>query len=200
MVEPPRHLVLIKHARPVVTPGTAPTAWPLSAQGQTDCALLAARLRHYRPARIISSDERKARETAQLLARHLAFIGDLASIPGLREHARTPADFFPTQAAFEAAVRDLFAHPDTLVFGQETANQAHARFTTAIEQLLADTPAGDLLVVAHGTVLTLFAAPYAGGDPFTFWQQLSLPAFIALALPDLRPIEIVFALDAHGDA
>jgi 2,3-bisphosphoglycerate-dependent phosphoglycerate mutase len=200
MADPPRHLVLIKHARPVVTPGVPPTTWPLSAQGREDCAALAARLRHYRPARIVSSDERKARETAQLLARHLAFASDLPSLPGLREHARTPADFFPTQAAFEAAVQALFAQPDTLVFGQETAHQAHARFTTAIEQLLTDTPAGDLLVVAHGTVLTLLAAPYTGMDPFTFWRRLSLPAFIALALPDLRPVETVFALDAHGDA
>jgi broad specificity phosphatase PhoE len=200
MADSPRHLVLIKHARPVVTPGASPTMWPLSAQGRADCAALAERLRHYQPARIASSDERKARETAQLIARELAFAGDLISAPDLREHARTSADFFPTQAAFEAAVRALFARPDTLIFGQETANQARARFTAAVGRLLADTPAGDLLVVAHGTVLTLFAAPYTGSAPFLFWRQLGLPAFIALALPDLRLAETVFSLAALGDA
>ncbi len=40
------------------------------------------------------------------------------------------------------------------------------------------------MVVAHGTVITLFVARRAGLEPFPFWKRLGLPAFVALSLPD----------------
>lgn len=188
---PARHLILVKHSLPTVVPNIPAPQWALSDAGRDRCTHLASALARYRPTTIAASDEPKARETAQLLAAELGFDGALLLDHDLREHERQPADFFPDPAAFAAAVRDLFARPQELVFGQETAAAAAARFDAAIARTLAASPAGDVIVVAHGTVIALFAAAHAGLDPFTLWQRLQLPSFVVLALPDLRWVATV---------
>lgn len=185
-----RRLILVKHAPPVVVPGVPPARWVLSDAGRASCAPLAERLRPYRPALIAASDELKAAETAQLLAAWLGHTDPIHHSRDLREHERGPADFFATTGAFHDAVRRFFAHPDDLVFGRETAAAAGARFAAAVDRLLAATPSGDLVVVAHGTVITLYVAAHTGLASFPLWQSLQLPSYIALPLPALTPAEI----------
>ena len=182
-----RHLILVKHAAPTVIPGLPPARWRLSDEGRRGCAALAARLaRVVEPGTIAASDEPKARETAALLAAQLGFADALRVERDLREHERRPGDFFPDPAAFRAAVRDLFARPDDLVFGRETARAAGRRFAAAVGRILAESPRGDVIIVAHGTVIALFVAAQAGLAPFPLWESLQLPSYVVLALPDLR--------------
>lgn len=182
-----RHLILVKHSVPTVVPGIPPSEWVLSDEGRRRCTVLAARLaRVVVPGTIAASDEPKARETAELLAAQLGFAGTLRLDHDLREHTRQPGDFFPSQGAFEAAVQDLFARPDDLVFGQETARAASDRFESAMRRILTDSARGDVIVVAHGTVITLFVAAHTGLVPFSLWQSLQLPSYIVLTLPDLQ--------------
>jgi broad specificity phosphatase PhoE len=182
-----RHLILVKHSAPTVVPGVPPSQWVLSDEGRRRCTVLAARLaRVVAPGMIAASDEAKARETAELVAAQFGFTDALRLDHDLREHERRPADFFPSQAAFEAAVQDLFARPDDLVFGQETARAASDRFDTALRRLLAESPRGDVIVIAHGTVITLFVAAQSGLAPFPLWQSLQLPSYVVLTLPELR--------------
>ena len=141
-----RHLILIKHAAPVVTPGVLAARWTLGPAGRTRCAALAQRLAGYNIAAIAASDEPKAREKAELLAAGLAFPAPPHLDHDLREHERCAADFYPAQGSFERAVRALFAQPDELVFGRETANTARTRFSTAVQRHLTATPSGDLAV------------------------------------------------------
>jgi broad specificity phosphatase PhoE len=190
-----RHLILIKHSAPVVALELPPAQWVLATPGRIRCAALARRLTGYNIAAIATSDEPKARETAELLAAGLAFPAPLRLDHELREHERSAADFYPAQGSFERAVHELFAQPDKLVFGQETANAARARFDAAIRRHLAATPSGDLAIVAHGTVITLFVGAHAAIEPFAFWQSLDLPSFVVLALPDLRLVETVTGSD-----
>lgn len=185
-----RRLLLIKHAAPIVTPGEPPARWPLSPTGQASLGPLAAALAAYTPTAIVASDERKARETATGLAAHLGLPAPTLD-HDLREHKRGPGDFFPHPGDFTAAVRAFFAAPDTLTFGRETATEAHARFDAAVAQQLDIAPPGDLAIVAHGTVISLFVAAHAGLDPFPLWQRLGLPSFVALILPEKRLIEVV---------
>jgi len=180
-----RHLILIKHSVPVVAIDLPPAQWVLATPGRIRCAALAQQLAGYDIAAIAASDEPKARETAELHELH--------------EHERSAADFYPAPGDFERAVRALFARPDELVFGQETASAARTRFTAAVRRHLTATPSGDLAVVAHGTVITLFAAAHATIEPFAFWQRLDLPSFVVLALPELRLIETVTDIGSADD-
>lgn len=195
MAEATRHLILIKHAPPTVVPGVPPSAWTLAEAGRASCATLAQRLARYNIAAIATSDEPKARETAELLATNLGFHDPIIPDHELREHERRAADFYPEQGSFEAAVRDLFARPDEVAFGAETATAVRERFTAAVGRHLAATPIGDLALVAHGTVIALFVAAHTDTAPFALWQRLGLPSFVVLALPGFRLVETVATID-----
>lgn len=184
-----QHLILVKHALPTIVPGTPPAQWSLADEGRASCATLATHLRRYYPAQIAASDEPKAAETAQLLAAALGHAAPIRQDHDLREHERRPEDFFDSTTAFHNAVRRFFAQPDALIFGGETATAAGTRFAAAIARQLAAAPGGNLIVVAHGTVISLFAAAHTGLSPFPLWQSLGLPSYVILSLPDLRHIE-----------
>src|SRR5689334_5800556 len=82
-----RKLILIKHASPLVIPGTPPEKWKLSDKGRESCAPLAEALRPHALAAIVASEEPKARETAELVAAQLDVPVETA--PGLHEHDRS---------------------------------------------------------------------------------------------------------------
>lgn len=189
-----QYLILVKHALPTVVPGTPPARWLLSAEGRASCDALADHLRPYFPAQIATSDEPKATETAHLLAAALGHSAPMRHDHDLREHERRPEDFFESTTAFHAAVRRFFAQPDTLVFGRETAATAGTRFAAAIARQLAAAPGVNLIVVAHGTVISLFAAAHAGLASFPLWRSLGLPSYVVLSLPDLSHVETRIAV------
>ena len=120
-----------------------------------------------------------------------------AVAPGLHEHDRRGVPYLDG-ATFEASVERFFARPDDLVFGNETAAQAGERFAAAVERALAQHPSGDVGVVAHGTVVSLFVARHAGVDPFALWRRLGLPSFVVFSLPDLRLLTTVENIEGLG--
>lgn len=162
----------MKHAAPQIVAGVPPALWRLSADGKAACQTLATRLALHRPALLFCSHELKAIETAALTARHLGARVQLAA--DLHEHDRTNAPYYATKEEFEDVVRRFFHLPDQLVFGAETASQARARFARAVDGIRA--AHGDhAVIVAHGTVITLYAAPRLGVDAFELWRSLQLP-------------------------
>ena len=183
-----RQLILVKHAAPHIIPTLPAHAWHLSADGQHRCRPLARRLAPYCPATIVSSREPKAAETAAHVAAHLHTAWRLGE--GLHEHDRTHVGYL-TREHFDHAVAAFFSHPDELCLGQETAHQARVRFHAAIDTILSDTPAGHIIVIAHGTVITLFVAQHTGLPAFPLWQRLGLPSFVVLTLPEFGLTEIV---------
>jgi broad specificity phosphatase PhoE len=93
---------------------------------------------------------------------------------------------------FEARMHDLFAHPDQVVFGSESASAALTRFTAAVDRVISeDTGDGDVVIVTHGTVMSLFVAKRSHVDATSLWSTLGLPSYIALELPNYRIIEVV---------
>ena len=82
--------------------------------------------RRYAPTAIIASDELKAQQTAQPLADRLGLAVEV--IADLHEHERRTVDYLD-DATFQATMARFFAEPDALVFGEETASQALARFS-----------------------------------------------------------------------
>lgn len=124
--------------------------------------------------------EPKATETGQIIAARLAV--PIEVIAGLRENDRTGQGWLGT-AELEARIAHFFVEPDRRIMGNETADAAHTRFAAAVEDVCARHQTGNIVVVAHGTVITLYVARRTGRDPFPFWQRLDLPSFVALSLP-----------------
>jgi broad specificity phosphatase PhoE len=169
-------LIFFRHSLPVIDPAIPAREWRLSEEGQLRCRLLAERLANFNPQRIVSSLEPKALETAQIVAETLGM--PYESTGGLHEHVRSRTGH-ASQEAFEASVKAFFEQPGQLVFGDETADQAHTRFTQAVEVIQERYPGqAPLVIVTHGTVISLFVARTCGVDPFCLWKSLKLPCMV----------------------
>lgn len=172
-------LTLIKHSQPAVDPSTAAPTWRLSPVGVERCTWLAAELARYQIDRVWCSEEPKARETAALLAGSLDI--PFTTHPGLAENDRTGFGYIHDGVAWEQRFRDFFARPTERCIGLESAADAAARFTAAIETIAPTGSQGNTAIVAHGTVITLFVANHNAIEPFDFWQALQpLPAYVVL--------------------
>jgi len=192
----PRHLVLVKHSLPAIDRDRPASRWTLSPEGRRHAASLADHLTRFAPAVVHASPEPKALETATIVAGRLDV--PVETVTGLEEHARDEEPL-TTPDDFRMRARRLFAEPDRVVFGSESATAARLRFTRALMGVVAGRPAGDLLVVSHGTVIALFVAAATGVEPFGFWNRLGLPSFVVLSLPGLEIQRVEWRIDGVGD-
>jgi broad specificity phosphatase PhoE len=170
-------LILVKHAMPVIVPDAPPRTWRLSDEGRLAAARLAEELAAFDAVAVVTSLEPKAVETGQIIANRLTVTTSTA--PGLHEHERDIVPFDNTEL-FHRRIRRLFDEPDQVVYGTETADAAHLRFEQAVRAVEAAQPTGTLIVVAHGTVISLLVARANGFDPFPFWQALGLPEAVVV--------------------
>jgi broad specificity phosphatase PhoE len=154
-------LVLVKHARPDVDPSVPAAAWTLGVEGLAGSLRLAERLRPLVLDLVVSSVEPKAAETGRLVADAL----DLTWQTGhdLHEHVR-PSVGYLGAAVFEASVRRFFSMPSSVVFGDESADAAFERFSSAVEALAKAHKGKRLCIVAHGTVISLLLGRRYGVD------------------------------------
>ena len=141
--------------------------WRLSEEGRRRCGPLAERLARYEPRVLLASTEPKARETAELVAPALGLEVELSD--GLRETSRQTVGWLAREE-LDRGIRELFERPREVVFGEESAEAALARFEADVDGL--SEPA---VVVTHGTVLSLYAAPKIGREPYELWCSLELP-------------------------
>jgi broad specificity phosphatase PhoE len=177
---------------PQVDVETPAHQWRLRAEGVAGANAVAERLRsaHYRPTKIVASVEPKAAETGSIIAKRLRL--PFATADGLHEHDRRATGFLSTEV-FAARMRDLFARPDAVVFGTESASSALARFAKAVDQVVSE-ETGDIVVVSHGTVISLFIASRARVDATELWAVLGLPSYVSLELPNHRIVEVIAAI------
>jgi len=154
------------------------TRWLLSEEGKAAASRLGEQLAAMSPKLIVTSPEPKAAETAAIIGRRVGL--SVSVDDGLVEHRR-PDLCFVSADDFEASIRRVFEHPSEQLFGGESADEAYARFQTAVARH-SERP---LIVVTHGTVLSLFVSRACGVDPLKLWSGLRLPeAFVLDA--DLR--------------
>ena len=177
-------LILVRHSVPEIVPEKAAHQWGLSQEGRALCIPLAETLSQFQPAIIVSSTEPKATETAAMIAHHLG--EPFTPVKGLHEHERGNVPYFSTREHFQTAIRNLFLHPDELIFGKETAVQALTRYKSAVTQLVTAYPGQNMILVSHGTVMSLFVAHYNPVDAFDFWEKLKLPDFVVLSRSHFR--------------
>jgi broad specificity phosphatase PhoE len=186
-------LILIRHSQSQQVPARPASQWPLTEEGRRRCGPLAARLAVYAPDLIVTSRERKAAETGALVGERLGLPAVAAD--GLHEHQREHVGWLPNPA-FDQAVGAFFTHPNELVFGEETADQAGVRFDAAVRGVIAAHPSRTIAIVAHGTVITLFVAAHTGIAPLSFWKRLGMPAIVVLSLPDLELLELIERIES----
>ena len=99
----------------------------------------------------------------------------------LHEHDRRQVPFL-TDNEFHSLIREIFDRHDSLVFGKETATQALLRFCCAVNSVLESSDAKSILIVSHGTVISLFVSWLTGQSSYAFWKGLGLPSFVVLDL------------------
>ena len=185
-------LVLIRHSISNPDANTPSRMWRLSHGGRQKCVQLAERLKPFSLGRIISSIEPKAIETAYLTAQQLGIPTHVAD--GLQEHERDKVGFFESKELFNSKVLEMFAHPEEIVFGNESANHARERFSEAINNLLEQFPEENLGIVTHGTVMSLFVCIKNDIDVQDFWVRLEMPAYAVLSLPGYGLMDLVYGL------
>ncbi len=171
------YLILVKHSLPDVIESIPARDWRLSEEGRARAKRLAERLQSHHPEVIVSSAETKAMETAEIAANYLGLVVQV--VEGLHEHDRGETPYL-SREGFQRAVREFFAKPDALVFGSETANQAYTRFSEAIRSVLDGYRDQTVVIVAHGTVISLFVSRLTGTSDVSLWHELGLPSFLVI--------------------
>ena len=166
---------------PDIDPSKPASTWRLGNVGRYRAGVLATKLRSFSPELIWSSREPKAVETASIVARTFDVTVRLAD--GLEEHHRDEVPYLPKRE-FENTVEAFFHHSDQLVLGSETAKQACERFTASIENVM-KTGQKDIIVITHGTVISLYAASVAKVHSMSLWHQLGLFFFFVLSMTDM---------------
>jgi len=184
---PPRRLILAKHGQPIIDPKAPPSTWPLSDEGREAAIALAARLDRFEPTALVSSAELKAVETARAMA---GVLGLPASQDEDLGEQRNETGGFDDPLVFEARVARMFREPHHLVLGEETGEAARLRFDAALDRQLLAHPVGTLVVVAHGRVISLWAAQVLGIDAMPLWKRLGLATALVISA-DRDDFEIV---------
>ncbi|MPZ71089.1 MAG: hypothetical protein GEU71_16425, partial [Actinobacteria bacterium] len=93
-----------------------------------------------------------------------------------------------TEADFVRLVEDAFARPDEVVIGNESMDAAAKRFEDSLRPRLER--AENVMVVAHGRVISAFVANHNEIDVFELWDGLEMPALITLTRSDLRLVKV----------
>ena len=168
-------LILVKHSLPEIVENVPAREWNLSEEGRRRVPILVEKLVQYQPGVIVSSVEPKAQQTATILAESLGLKSQ--TFEGLHEHDRSNSPL-SSKEEFQALVQKFFEKPSTLVFGNETADQAYVRFHQAVEAVLNLYRGKTVLIVAHGTVISLYVSRLTGIDGYDLWKNLGLPSFV----------------------
>jgi broad specificity phosphatase PhoE len=169
----------ITHPQVRIDPEVAVPKWGLSEIGAARARIAADSPWARQLRRIVSSDETKAIETAEILAS--AGHASVEIVEGMHENDRSATGFLPPPE-FEKAADWFFAHPQESFQGWERAIDAQARIVAKVEQILADhDPELPIAFVGHGGVGTLLKChlakrpiarqgdqPPGGGNLFCF--------------------------------
>jgi len=172
-----KYLILVKHSLPEIVENVPAQKWELSNDGRVRAQRLAARLNRFQPEVIVSSVEPKAKETAKIIAAKHNL--ELQIVEGLHEHDRSKVGYLPKDE-FQEAVHEFFEKPDILVFGSETADACHSRFQQAVHSIIDHNLDKTIVIVAHGTVISLFASRLTGISAQLLWNELALPSFVVI--------------------
>ncbi|KZL20512.1 Histidine phosphatase superfamily (branch 1) [Pseudovibrio axinellae] len=147
------YCIYLSHPNVDIDPATPVPHWDLSDKGR---ARLEQGLRQpwlLEIEHVISSKEKKAIETGQIIASHLGI--ELTTALDLHENDRSATGFLPPEE-FERVADEFFSRPAISVRGWERALDAQSRVIAAIQSALQSVPQEEpVLFSGHGAVGTL---------------------------------------------
>ena len=149
----------LTHPQVQIDPDVPVPQWGLSPIGRVRTEALAQASWLARTTQVISSGERKAIETAEIIAAALGITLEIRE--AMHENDRSATGFLKP-AEFEQVADQFFAEPHLSVRGWERAIDAQARIVREAEAVLARNRPGDILFVGHGGVGTLLFCHTAG--------------------------------------
>jgi broad specificity phosphatase PhoE len=171
----------LTHPQVQIDPDVPVPQWGLSPIGRARAEAVAHASWLANTTQIISSGERKAIETAEIIAGRLGVMIEIRE--AMHENDRSATGFLKP-AEFEQVADQFFAQPDLSVRGWERAVDAQARIVREAEAVLARNRPGDVLFVGHGAVDTLLFChtaghpiarvhdqPAGGGNVFAFARE-----------------------------
>jgi broad specificity phosphatase PhoE len=161
-------LHFVTHPEVVIDPAVPVPRWPLTPGGIARMRAFAALPEMAGLRAVWASTECKAIEGAGILAARFGL--PVRVLEGLGENDRSGTGYLPA-AEFEAVADEFFARPHESVRGWERAVDAQARIVAAVAEVMAETPAGPVAIVAHGGVGALLRAHLAGAPISRRWDQ-----------------------------
>ncbi|RBW62511.1 histidine phosphatase family protein [Ruegeria sp. A3M17] len=177
-------LLVVSHPEVVVEPETPITEWGLSEIGRARADTFAQSQTMSCVTDIWSSTERKASETAAILAKPLGLV--VKSEPGLGENDRSTTGFL-LPSIFEAAADTFFGAPNSSFRGWETAYAAQLRIVRTVLSIVKNHDGRDLAIVTHGAVGTLLWCHLAGKEIDRRFDQLGQGHFWRADIKSLQP-------------
>ncbi|WP_417768642.1 histidine phosphatase family protein [Stappia sp.] len=198
MIRPDGDCIYLTHPQVEIDPAVPVPDWGLSEAGFRRARAGTVLPVFSRVSHIVSSAERKARQTAEIFAGRLGLAVGIDEL--MHENDRASTGFLPPPE-FEAVADRFFASPDESVRGWEKARDAQARIVDRVRVHLDGMPAGEtVLFVGHGGVGTLLKChvggfaidrrhdqPPGGGGCFFVFPRTALDGRCAAGL-DWRPI------------
>jgi broad specificity phosphatase PhoE len=171
-------ICLIRHTTSVVDPAVTADLWKVTAEGRRRVVALFPALVEQGVDLIVTSPERKAVITGEILAHGLHLRREEDA--GLSEQSWSQVPFLAESSAFTEAVRQHFATPNEAVFGEEPSRDAGVRFDWVVQEVVSRSDPPRLpAFVSHGRIMSAWIAMLTGEDAFAFWQSLQMPdAFI----------------------
>lgn len=142
----------LSHPQVCIDPDIPVPDWGLSEKGRQRTRAFARSVVLAGTRSIYSSAERKALETAKILAAKCRL--DVTVRERTHENDRSATGFLDPEE-FEKVANQFFAVPNKSVRGWETAADAQNRIVTEAMQVMQQAPEGDILMVGHGGVGTL---------------------------------------------
>ena len=153
------HIRYLTHPQVKIDPAIPVPSWGLSEVGRTRTQALANTELFAGTTQIICSGERKAIETAEVIAGKLNVTVEVRE--AMHENDRSATGFLQPDE-FETVANQFFAHPSVSIRGWERAIDAQLRIVREVELVLARNRPGDVLFVGHGAVGTLLFCHYSG--------------------------------------
>jgi len=148
-------IYFLRHAETKKDPSNPPSQWELSEIGRKKSEDIAKKSEFSDVDLIISADEKKSYQTAEPLAKKLG--KEVIRIKELNEINRDKGGFLDIQE-YSRTKRMMFMDPDFSAHGWETARSALERFSRAVEEIDRKYDNKKILIVASGTVITLYFA------------------------------------------
>ncbi len=149
----------LTHPQVRIDPAVPIPCWSLNSVGRARAEGLANRARFLGTTQVIASGERKAIETAEIIAAKLNVHVEVRE--AMHENDRSATGFLAPEE-FETVADEFFAQPLTSIRGWERAVDAQMRIVQEVEHVLARNKPGDVLFVGHGAVGTLLLCHYSG--------------------------------------